>query len=45
MRTSKDSPTSGRGDALDQLEYEDRALLEILDEFDDEQLDRLDHGL
>ena len=45
MRTSRKSPLSGRGDALDQLEYEDRALLEILDEFDDRRLDRLDHGL
>lgn len=45
MRTSRNSPYSGRGDALDQLEYEDRALLEILDEFDDDRLDRLEHGL
>lgn len=33
------------GDALDQLEYEDRALSELLDALDDPGLDRRQHGI
>jgi len=32
------------GDALDQLEYEDRAVLALFEEFDDRTLDATDHG-
>jgi hypothetical protein len=34
-----------RGDALDQLEYEDLALQKLLDAFADPSLDRMQHGV
>ena len=49
MRTSEQrlgrvSPRPPRGTALDQLEYEDRALLEIMDGFE-RASERLEHGM
>jgi hypothetical protein len=41
-RTAQTKPPNG--DALDQLEFEDRTLLKVLDDFDD-AADRLEHGM
>ena len=44
LRQGPVRPKPPRGNALDQLEYEDRALLEILGQFEDAD-DRLEHGM